>query len=129
MWEARLRLLLIIFKENKTVLQDLKIRNLTNKDMRNILLKRKINETSACSKFEIHFSNFNSRQLAVLTLFNLIVVTGNVSLNILAIYILNKTKQIANVAFKLIFMVSASDVLTGIFVQSLFLVALMKRIV
>ena len=82
-----------------------------------------MNETSACNKFEIHFSSLNSRQLAVPTLFNLIVMTRNVSSNILVIYILYKTKQIANVTFKLIFMLSTLYVLTGVFVQNLFLLA------
>ena len=85
--------------------------------------KKKMNETSACNKFEIHFSSLNSRQLAVPTLFNLIVMTRNVSSNILVIYILYKTKQIANVTFKLIFMLSTLYVLTGVFVQNLFLLA------
>ena len=60
-----------------------------------------MNKRSACSKLEIHSSRFNSRQLAVLTIFNLIVMLGNVSLNILVIHTLNKTKQIANVTFNL----------------------------
>ena len=42
-----------------------------------------MNETSAGNKFEIQFSDLNSRQLATVTLFNLIIVAGNVSLNIL----------------------------------------------
>lgn len=86
-----------------------------------------MNKTSACSKFEIHSSSFNSRQLAVLTIFNLIVMLGNVSLNILVTHTLNKTKQIANVTFKFIFMLNTSDVLTGVFAQSLLLVAFYER--
>ena len=86
-----------------------------------------MNETSTCNKFEIHFTNFNSRQLATLTLFNLILMAGNVSLNILVIYILNKTNQIANVTFKIIFMLSTLNMLIGVFVQNLFLVAYYEK--
>lgn len=59
-----------------------------------------MNETSVGNKFEIQFSNLNSRQLATLKLFNLIIMAGNVSLNI---KILSKTKQIANITFIIIF--------------------------
>lgn len=86
-----------------------------------------MNERSSCNKFEIHFSNLNSRQLAILTLFNLVVMAGNVTLNILVIYILIKTKQIVNVTFEIIFMLSILDVLIGVFVQNVFLFAFYEK--
>ena len=60
------------------------------------------------------------RHLAALTVLNLIVMVGNVIANGLVIHILIKTKQLSNVACKLIFMLSISDLMIGTFAQNLF---------
>ena len=55
----------------------------------------------------------NSRQLAAVTVINLIIMVANVTGNTLVIYVLKKTNQIAGIACKLIFMLSISDFLVG----------------
>ena len=69
--------------------------------------------------FEMRMWFLNTRQFVVLAICNIFLIVGNVITNILVIYILIKTKQIANVTCTLIFMLSASDLLIVIFVQNL----------
>lgn len=60
------------------------------------------------------------RQVDVLALANSVVMTGNVTANLLVICVLIKTAQIQNNTFKLIFMLSLSDLMMGLFVQNLY---------
>ena len=64
-------------------------------------------------------SLLTSGQLAALTVINLILMVANIFANGLVIYILIKTKQILQTACKLIFVLSASDLLLGLFCQNL----------
>ena len=68
----------------------------------------------------IDFSNFTFRQLIILTVFNVVLISVNVITNALVIYILIKTKQISNATWKLILVLSVSDTLLGIVAQPLF---------
>ena len=80
-----------------------------------------MNKTSvSCYSHSIDASYFTYRHLAALTVLNLIVMVGNVIANGLVIHILIKTKQLSNVACKLIFMLSISDLMIGTFAQNLF---------
>ena len=74
----------------------------------------------SCHSSSIDASYFTYRHLATLSVLNLIVMVGNVIANGLVIHILIKTKQLSNVACKLIFMLSISDLMIGAFAQSLF---------
>ena len=65
-------------------------------------------------------SFITQRQVTVFTVVNLILVVGNVLSNALVILILIKTRQIANITYKLIFMLSVSDLMVGLFGQTLF---------
>lgn len=47
-------------------------------------------------------------------------MVGNVTANVLVVYILNKTKHLVNNTCKMILVLSISDLLVGIFVQNLF---------
>lgn len=80
-----------------------------------------------CLQVGIDFSLLNSRHLAALTIFNLILMVGNVIANLLVMYVLIKTKQIANITCKLIFVLSSSDLMIGLFVQSLFMALFYDR--
>ena len=64
-------------------------------------------------------SLLTSRQVIAITAFNLILMTVNVIANASAIYILIKTRQISHITCKLIFMLSASDLLQGLISQNL----------
>ena len=66
-------------------------------------------------------SEFTKVQLAVLAILNVLVMIGNVLINPLVIYILIITKQLNNMACKIIFNLTISDLLTSIFAQSLFI--------
>ena len=80
-----------------------------------------MNETVVyCFTHQLQFSYLTSRQLATLTVFNLMLMPANIIANILVMYVLIKTKQISNTTCKLIFMLSLSDLLQGIFSQNLF---------
>ena len=52
---------------------------------------------------------------------------ANITANTLAIYVLIKTKQILQITCKLIFMLSTSDLLLGVFCQNLLFVMLFSR--
>ena len=60
------------------------------------------------------------RQVDVLAMANSVVMTRNVTANLLVICVLIKTAQIQNNTFKLIFMLSLSDLMMGLFVQNLY---------
>ena len=81
-----------------------------------------MNKTSIyCHSNQIHTSYLRNSQLAVLTVTNLTVTVGNVAANALVIYALIKTKQLYNVANKLIFMLSISNLLIGGFAQNFYI--------
>ena len=80
-----------------------------------------------CLHIEIEFSRLNSKQLAALTIVNLIVMVGNVIANISVMYALVKTKQMANITCKLIFVLSTSDLMIGVLVQNLFMASFYER--
>ena len=80
-----------------------------------------MNGTSGnCLAYMIDFSNFTFRQLIILTVFNVVLISVNVITNALVIYILIKAKQISNATCKLILVLSVSDTLLGIVAQPLF---------
>ena len=80
-----------------------------------------MNRTSVnCYSAVLKVSFITQRQLTVLTTANLTVMVGNVLSNALVVFILIKTKQIANITCKLIFMLSVSDLMVGLFGQTLF---------
>ena len=81
-----------------------------------------MNKTSIyCHSNQIHTSYLRNSQLAILTVTNLTVTVGNVAANALVIYALIKTKQLYNVANKLIFMLSISDLLIGGVAQNFYI--------
>ena len=76
-----------------------------------------MNETlMTCFRFGIDFSRLNLKYLAALTIVNLNLMVGNVIANILVMYILIKTSQIENITRKLMFVLSTSDLIIGLFV-------------
>ena len=72
-----------------------------------------------CSQI-IEASLLTSGQQAILAVFNLISMIANITANALVIYVLIKAKQILQITCKLIFMLSISDLLLGVFSQNLF---------
>ena len=79
-----------------------------------------MNKTSVtCYRPALEFSFLARRQVKVLTMINSIVMVGNASANILVIYVLIKTGQLANNTYKLFFMLSVSDLMIGLFSQNL----------
>lgn len=81
-----------------------------------------MNKTSIyCHSNQIHTSYLRNSQLAVLTVTNLTVTVGNVAADAMVIYALIKTKQLYNVANKLIFMLSISNLLIGGFAQNFYI--------
>lgn len=83
-----------------------------------------MNESSYLCHSPIRVSYLSSRQLITITVINLISMVGNLTANTLVIHILIKTKQLSNNTSKLLLVLSVSDLLTAIFVQSLFPVVL-----
>ena len=80
-----------------------------------------MNQTSlSCYIANMNIDYLNSRQLATLTVINLIIMVANVTGNTLVIYVLIKTNQTARIACKLILMLSISDFLVGAIGQNLF---------
>ena len=59
------------------------------------------------------------KQVNSLIVANFILMAANILANALVIYILIKAKQILQITYKLVFMLSASDILIGILSQSL----------
>ena len=86
--------------------------NITNNDT--------MNETPSvyCYRDEVHTSYLTYIQLATIIVFKGQVMVGNVIANALVIYILVKTKQLSNIACKLIFMLSIPDLMIGSFGQN-----------
>lgn len=79
-----------------------------------------MNKTSInCHSTILKVSFITQEQLAVLNAENLVFMLGNLISNAFVIFILNKTKQIANITYKLIFMLSVSDLMGELFAQTL----------
>ena len=81
----------------------------------------------SCYSEIIEASLLTSGQLAILTVVNLILMISNITANTLVIYVLIKTRQILQITCKLIFMLSTSDLLLGVFCQNLLFVMLFSR--
>ena len=82
--------------------------------------KLKMNRTSMnCYRYTFQYAVLSEKQLTILTIINSIVMTENIVTNVTVIYILIKTKQIVNITGKLIFMLSISDLMIGLFCQNL----------
>ena len=64
-------------------------------------------------------SYLTSTQVLVVVLLNTVLMVGNIIANGLVIYILIKTKQVSNITCKLIFMLSISDLMIGVFAQNI----------
>ena len=73
------------------------------------------------------FPFLNGTQLVILTVTNSVVMVANIFANILAMYILLKTGQIANSACKLFFMLSVSDLMIDLFCQNLLTTILYEK--
>ena len=80
-----------------------------------------------CYRTVVEFSFLDWRQIVVLTITNSIVMVGNITANMLMIYILIKTKQIANNTCKLFFMLSVSDLMVALFSQNLQTISLFEK--
>lgn len=88
-----------------------------------------MNNTSAnCYRPSMEFPFLNRRQLDVLTTINSVVMVVNLTSNMLVIYVLIKTEQLANNACKLIFMLSVSDFMIGLLAQNLQTAILYEKI-
>ena len=72
-----------------------------------------------CQTNVIIVSYLTSTQVLVVVLLNTVLMVGNIVANGSVIYILIKTKQVSNITCKLIFMLSISDLLIGVFAQNL----------
>ena len=72
-----------------------------------------------CQNNVIIVSYLTSTQVLVVVLLNTVLMVGNIIANGLVIYILIKTKQVSNITCKLIFMLSISDLMIGVFAQNL----------
>ena len=72
-----------------------------------------------CQTNVIIVSYLTSTQVLVVVLLNTVLMVGNIIANGLVIYILIKTKQVSNITCKLIFMLSISDLMIGVFAQNL----------
>ena len=87
-----------------------------------------MNATSLiCLKNLLKVSSFTQRQKVVISVINSTVMAGNVISNALVIYILIVTKQKKNITCKLIFILSLSDLMIGLFVQNLFTAMLYQQ--
>ena len=79
-----------------------------------------MNNTSVnCHRPTLEFSSLTWRQVDVLAIINSVIMTGNVIANMLVICILIKTRQIRGNTFKIILMLSVSDLMMGLIVQNL----------
>ena len=79
-----------------------------------------MNKTSVyCDILRIDASYFTAWQIVTLTVLNVIIMVGNIIANSLVTYILIKTKQLSFAPCKLIFILSLSDLLTGVLAQNL----------
>ena len=87
-----------------------------------------MNRTSVnCYRPELEFSFLVRRQVVALTIINSIVMAGNVIANMLVMQILIKTEQMASNTCKLIFMLSISDLMIGLFGQNLLTTILYEK--
>ena len=78
-----------------------------------------MNRTLAnCYRPVVEFQFLVWTQVVVLTVTNSVVMVGNIIANTLIIFVLIKTKQIANNTCKLFFVLSVSDLMVGLFVQN-----------
>ena len=73
-----------------------------------------------CFKGAVDESDLTNIQLAILTIFNFVVMIGNIFINPIVMYILIKTKQLKNIACMVIFILTITDTLIPIFSQNLF---------
>lgn len=73
-----------------------------------------------CNKEIVESLLLSQNQRIILTVFNTLSILGNIVANSLVVYVLIKTKQIRNITCKLIFVISVSDTMQGIFVQNLY---------
>ena len=80
-----------------------------------------------CYSEILEASLLTSEQLSIITVINLILMIANITANTLVIYVLVKTKQILQITCKLIFLLSTSDLLSGIFCQNLLLVIFFQQ--
>ena len=80
-----------------------------------------------CQKIAFDVKYLTYCQLAALTVVNLTILPANLIANALVLYVLIKTKQVSNVSCKIIFMLSLSDLLIALFVQSLFLAVIYDK--
>ena len=79
-----------------------------------------MNNTSVrCYKPSMEYLFLSRRPVDLLTIANSVVMVGNLTSNMLVIYVLITTEQLANNACKLIFMLSVSDFMIGLFAQNL----------
>ena len=82
--------------------------------------KLKMNRTLMnCYIYAFVYIVLSEKQFMILTIINSIVMAGNIITNVTIIHILTKAKQIVNITGKLIFMVSISDLMIGLFRQNL----------
>ena len=72
-----------------------------------------------CNSKVFDVSFLTLRQVSILIVANLILMAANIFINALVIYILIKEKQISQIKYKLIFVLSVSDMLIGVLSQSL----------
>ena len=78
-----------------------------------------MNRTLAnCYRPVVEFQFLVSTQVVVLTVTNSVAMVGNIIANTLIIFVLIKTKQIANNTCKLFFVLSVSDLMVRLFVQN-----------
>ena len=87
-----------------------------------------------CNSRVFDASFLTLKQVSILIVANFILMAANIFVNALVIHILIKKKQISQITYKLIFVLSASDILIGKLPQSLItavlqhLVHLMKHL-
>ena len=87
-----------------------------------------MNKTSVnCYTTTLDFSSLTRRQVVVLAMANSVVMAGNVITNMLVICILIKTRQVRENIFKIILMLSVSDLMMGLLVQNLNTALLYER--
>ena len=87
-----------------------------------------MNKTSVnCYRPSLEISFLNQRQVNALAMANSVVMAGNVITNMFVICILVKTRQIRENTFKIILMLSVSDLMMGLLVQNLNTVVLYER--
>ena len=87
-----------------------------------------MNKTSVnCYRHTLDFSSLTRRQVVVLAMANSVVMAGNIIANMLVICILIKTRQVRENIFKIILMLSVSDLMMGLLVQNLNTALLYER--